>query len=502
MNSAAKTDERFDGEQHISQSNDATAQASISRADRSQTAERLLQAALDTAVTDGIVAGVNMLVTQHGVQRWYLESGKRSIERDEPMTRDTIFRLYSQSKPITGTAVMMLVERGVIDLAEPVSIYLTGFKNQRVSTEYVGNANGVSSDIPMEMTDIPSSNEKGSDKAKLKDTEKPGDVPCSSDDTDGLQPSVGTDDIRHDDFLTVPCERELTIKDLLTMTSGLPYPDSTFDAGRYASTVFDEVDRRLHTDSPMGTVELANRLGQGPLRFQPGSHWMYGTSADILGAIVEVASGMRFGDFLRTQIFEPLGMTDTAFYVPPEKQYRLAAVYDNPRDPVDLTNAGGPLREVQTNHLGVQYIPSTDPAYQAGGAGLKSTLDDYERFARMLLNGGQLDGVRILEPSTVRFMLSGALALGDEPIKDYQNWQHGYNYNTLMRIAERPGASEAYCNPGEFGWDGWLGTFFCNDPVSDTTFLMMYQLTNSGTTPFTRKVKNIVFSHLDEQSCA
>ncbi|WP_044086508.1 serine hydrolase domain-containing protein [Bifidobacterium bombi] len=403
---------------------------------------KLLQEACDREVDREELAGVALLVQQHGQERWYVESGKRSIERDEPMTRDTIFRLYSQTKPITGVATMMLLERGLVDLAQPVSDFLPGFKNQRVSTEY-----------------------KGFDEAQ------------------GAIEKSG--------FPTVDANNEMTIKNLLTMTSGLPYPDPTCDAGRYAAQVFAEVDRRLHTDNPMGTVELANRLGEGPLRFQPGTQWMYGTSADVLGAVVEVASGMRFGDFLRTQIFEPLGMNDTAFYVPERKLPRLAAVYDNPHDPMERVNADAPLHEIRTDHLGVEYVPLNDPAYQAGGAGLKSTLDDYARFGRMLLNDGEFNGERIMQPATARFM--------HEPTatpEGYWDKAHGQCYNNLVRVVEHPGMSDMLCHVGEYGWDGWLGTFFSNDPATDSTILLMYQITNAGTTSFTRKVRNIVVSHL------
>ncbi|MBW3079145.1 serine hydrolase domain-containing protein [Bifidobacterium simiiventris] len=422
--------------------------------------QQLIQDAMDRAVERGEVAGANMLAVQHGEERWYAESGMRSIERGEKMTRDTIFRLYSQTKPVTGTAAMILVERGLVDLGAPVSEYLSGFKGQRVTTEFAaasGADDRLSNDVPTDQA--------GSTGSAAGDGER-----------------------------TVPAAREVTVKDLLTMTSGIPYGDASFEVGRLVGKVFDELDGRLHGPNPMGTVELANRLGQCPLRFQPGSHWMYGTSADIIGAIVEVVSGKRFGDFLHDEIFEPLGMADTAFYVPQGKLGRLAAVYDNPNNPIDPANAGGPLREVVTDHLGVEYAPIADPAYQAGGAGLKSTIDDYAKFARMLLNGGEYGGERILHPLTVRMMTSGALSRRHFP--DFEEWQPGCSYNTFMRIVEEPGKSIMVSHKGEYGWDGWLGTYFINDPAADSTFLLNIQLTNIGTSPLVRKVKNIVNTHL------
>lgn len=423
--------------------------------------QQLLQLTLDKAVDNGTVAGVNLLVTQHGQDRHYVQSGMRSIERNQAMTRDTIFRLYSQTKPITGTAVMMLVERGLIDLAEPVSDFLPGFKGQRVSLDYP-------------------------------DSERPAVT---------ITTGSGSGDSRRSDvpaIETTEATRPVLIRDLLTMTSGLVYPGNDSATARWTAGLFDEIDARLKTPKALTTIQIANRLGSAPLLFQPGSHWMYGTSADVLGAVVEVVSGKRFGDFLRQEIFEPLGMRDTAFFVPKDKIDRLAAVYDNPSNPVDPDNAGLPLHEIETDHLGVQYRPTIDPSYQAGGAGLKSTVDDYAKFGQMLLNGGTApDGTKLIQPATIRFMTTSGLT--PQTQAEYENWQNGYGYNTLMRTAQRPGRSETICNVGEFGWDGWLGTFFCDDPATGTTFLMMYQLTNSGTTPFTRAVKNIVFSHLDDE---
>ena len=432
-------------------------------------AQQLIQDAMDRAVDNGEIAGAVMLAVQHGEEKWHATSGMRNIERGEHMTRDTIFRLYSQSKPVTGTAAMMLVERGLLDLAAPVSEYLPGFKGQRVTLEFEpkkgdGDTAGVHAADDHLTNDIP---------------------------TD-IAGSIAS--IEHDGEYSVPAVREVTVKDLLTMTSGIPYGDPNFEAGRIVGKVFDELDARLHGTNPMGTVELANRLGQCPLRFQPGSRWMYGTSADVIGAIIEVVTGKRFGDFLHDELFEPLGMHDTAFYVPESKISRLAAVYDNPNSPINPANAGGPLREVVTDHLGVPYAATADPAYQAGGAGLRSTVDDFVKFGQMLIGGGELNDVRIMQPATVRMMTSGSMYARHYP--DFEEWQPGCNYNTFMRIVEEPGKSTMISRPGEYGWDGWLGTYFCNDPSTGTTFLFFIQLSNAGTISVTRKVKNIVNTHL------
>ena len=413
----------------------------------------LIQDALNRSVDHGEVAGASLLVTQHGEDRWYAEAGMRNIERGEAMSRDTIMRLYSQSKPVTGVAAMMLVERGLLDLGEPVSAYLPGFAHQRVTTRY---AEEISSDIP---------------------TEAAG--------SGWLLPDDGEQ--------SVPAKRETTIKDLLTMTAGAVYPESTCEAGRFAGELFDDIDERLHTDHPLTTVDIANRIGQCPLAFQPGEHFKYGTCADVLGAVIEVVSGRRFGDFLRDELFEPLGMRDTGFYVPEEKLGRLAAIYDNPTNPM-VPEHSGALHAIVTDHLGVPFAATEPPSFESGGAGLRSTTDDYARFARMLLNGGELDGVRVLQPATVAMMTQNSLF--PEQILDYRDWQPGCGYNTFMRVVDEPGKSLMISRCGEYGWDGWLGTYFVNDPAADMSFLFMTQLTNAGTMPLTRKLKNIVNTHL------
>ena len=419
-----------------------------------ETVTGLLQQAMDRAVERREVAGVCLLVQQHGEERWYVESGMRNVERNESMSRDTIFRLYSQSKPVTGTAAMMLVERGLLDLGEPVSAYLPGFRGQRVTVRYMDE---IASDIP---------------------TEAAGEG--------GLLPGDGE--------RSVPVRREATIKDLLTMTAGLVYPESNHEAGRFAGVLFDELDARLYGDRPMTTVEFANRMGQCPLAFQPGEHFKYGTCADVLGAVIEVASGRRFGDFLREELFEPLGMTDTGFHVPADRQHRLAAIYDKPDNPM-VEEHRGTLQSIVTDHLGLPYAASEPPAFESGGAGLRSTVDDFARFGRMLLNGGELDGVRVMQPRTIDMMTRNALF--PEQILDYRDWQPGCDYNTFMRVVEEPGKALMLAGRGEYGWDGWLGTYFSNDPTTDSTFLLMMQLTNAGTIPLTRKLKNIVRTHLD-----
>lgn len=372
-------------------------------------------------IESNFIAGANLMVIKGGEEILYYEDGLADREDIVPIRRDSIFRLYSMTKPITSAALMILLERGEIDLYEPVSKYLYGFKNQMVDTG------------------------------------------------EGL----------------VQVEREVTLKDLLAMTSGLVYGGDN-KAGKDTEDLFKEIDRRLLGDKPMATVDAMNRLGQCALSFQPGTSWSYGTSADVLGAVIEVASGKRFGEFLKEEIFEPLGMKDTGFWVSEEKRNRLVKTYED-------DNNGG-LKLYAGNHLGIVNKMDRNPAFESGGAGLVSTIDDYARFAKMLMNHGNLDGVRILKPHTVKYFTSGTL--NGEQQKSFDNWLTlcGHSYGNLMRVMTDSRKAGDLGSSGEYGWDGWLGPYFCNCPKESLIFLFMIQKTDAGTTTLTRKLRNIILS--------
>lgn len=378
------------------------------------------QAIMDRYTQNGFCAGSSLLVLQHGEEKLYAQSGWADRESQIPVQRDTLFRLYSMSKPITGCAAMILLERGIIDLYEPVSQYLPGFKNCMVRGR-------------------------------------------------------GTPE---------PISRPVRIRDLLSMTSGLPYGDEETQAGKGALSLFAEIGRQLHSETPMTTVEIANRMGENGLSFQPGERWMYGTSADVMGAVIEQASGMRFGEFLQKELFEPLGMKDTAFYVPEEKRARLTKVYE------ETENGAVPIH---TEHLGVCCEQNSAPAFESGGAGLVSTLDDYAQFARMLRNGGRLGETVILQPSTVRFFTAGSLEPWQEASFTSQfDGLTGFTYGNFMRVMKDPGRAFVNAGRGSYGWDGWLGPYFANDPENDLTILMMLQRKDSGTVSMTRELINLI----------
>lgn len=381
---------------------------------------------LEIAIQNGDIAGANLLVIKDGKEVAYTEAGYASIEKNRLFKRDTICRIYSMSKPITSAAAMILVERGELELGQPVSDILEEFKNQQV---WEGDTK-------------------------------------------------------------VPARRSLLVRDLLNMTSGLPYGDMS-PGGMEAVQVFEEMDERLYSDNQMSTMEFASKVAKCGLEFHPGEKWMYGTSADILGAVIEKITGMHYGEFLKKEIFEPLGMKDTGFYIAEDKLDRLADVYEKTADGIKL---------FETNHLGVKYIKTEPPAFESGGAGLMSTLDDYAKFATMLMQGGIYDGRRILKPATVEFMTTGKLTPWQQDSL-WKSWEslYGYGYANLMRVMEEPGMAMFMTWKGEYGWDGWLGTYFCNSPSNKVTILMNCQRKDAGTMDVTKRIRNVITANIEDK---
>ncbi len=378
--------------------------------------EERLQACMEQAIGQQEAAGLSLLVWQNGKELCCLQAGMADREAGLPVRRDSIFRLYSQSKPVTAAAAMLLVERGVIDLMDGVERYLPGFRHPRAFAE-----DGTVRDLP----------------------------------------------------------RAPWISELLSMTSGLCYPDAD-PAGQAAARVFEAQEAAQAAGAGMDTVTFCNRLGEQPLAFAPGSHWRYGTSADVLAAVVEVASGKRFGDFLREELLEPLGMRDTAFWVPAEKRERFVTAYSRGEEG---------LKPYEVRHLAVGRYDAP-PAFESGGAGLVSTLDDYMAFAQMLMAGGVYRGRRILSEATVRHMTSPQLPAHLQ--RDMWDNLGGYSYGHLMRMCDAPGAACHLAERGEYGWDGWLGTYFINLPASGISFLMFQNTKDAGTTAVVRKCRNIL----------
>lgn len=361
---------------------------------------------MNDAVVCGQAVGLNCLVFRNGDEIFSGCYGFADRENQIPMERNTIFRLFSLSKPVTSAAAMLLIDRGLLSPDDLVSEYIPEYS----SLTFV----------------------------------------------EGEQ--------------ILPCSESLRISHLLNMTSGIPYADNWGLSVRAAGKLFDEIIEGQKSGNELDTAEISRRAARIPLMFKPGDNWFYGISADIMGSIIETISGMKYSKFLQKNIFEPLGMNDTGFYVPEEKLSRFAALYS--------WQENG-LERDYNNYLGLTDYKAP-PAFESGGAGLVSTIDDYSRFARMLANKGEFNGIRLFSEKTFEFMTSPQLT--ENQLSGMWDRLKGYNYGNFMRILVDEEHSQLKTAKGECGWDGWTGTFFCADPANNIAVLCFTQISGAGTT--------------------
>ncbi len=359
--------------------------------------ERLarLSAGMKELVDSGRLAGAVTMVSRHGKVVEFDAAGKRDIAANAPMQKDSIFRIYSMSKPITGVAMMILFEDGKWQLNDPVAKYIPEFAKLKV---YTTEANG---------------------NVVMKDQNHP-----------------------------------VTMRELMSHSGGFTY-------GFFSQTAVDKLQVEADLLNPDNTLdEFIKRVAKLPLNSQPGTEWHYSISADIQGYIVQKLSGMPFEEFLEKRIFKPLGMTDTAFYVPKDKLNRFAEFYSYDNN--------GKLRAVGVREA-LNHDFAAKPALSSGGGGLVSTANDYMRFCQMLLNGGQLDGVRILSPLTVELMRTNVL----EP--SVPILAPGAGFGLDFAIYTDPVAAGGYYGKGSYWWGGAAGTWFWIDPVNDLIVIGMIQ---------------------------
>ena len=384
----------------------------------------LLQQCMDSAVEKSETAGCSLVLLRDGREICCLNSGYASVENRIPVRRDSIVRLYSMSKVVTSAAAMLLMQDGKLDLYDEVERYFASFHGQKVISSEAG---------------------------QLEDTVRP-----------------------------------VMIRDLLNMTSGLCYPGTDNEAELASDVLFQEMMSKLGTPEALTTEQFAERMGNCPLAFQPGSNWQYGTSADVLAAVIEKVADMPYHEFLDRNFFSPLGMKDTGFYVPDSKKNRLASAYY-------CTEDGKTPGLYLGNNLAIRNDGGPNP-FESGGAGLFSTLDDMARFSTMLANEGSSGAGEILRPGTMRFMRSASLS--DQCQKVLDNWLglEGFSYGNLMRVLKDPSRNGTIGEDGEYGWDGWLGPYLSIAPESRTVILMMMQRVDYGTGHFTRRLRNIIYS--------
>src|SRR5262245_62028065 len=365
-----------------------------------------LDAYMAKAVADGRVSGMITLLARHGQVVSEKIYGARRREGNVARSRDTIFRLYSMSKPITGVAMMILFEEGKWRLDDPVTRFVPEFKELKVFT--------------------------------------------------------GSDAEGH---ITVePMKRPPTMREIMSHSAGFGY-------GLADQHPVDKLYREKGVLAANGLADMIKRTAEIPLMFQPGTRWSYSSAVDIQGYIIEKLTGQRFGEFLDQRIFKPLKMTDTSFYVPREKAARLAAVYvGNPKT--------GKIEEAK-QLFGVNMPTYLEPpAMESGGGGLLGTTSDYARFAQMVVNKGELDGVRILSPGSIEMM--GTNMLPKEVLERNDGIQ-GARFNEAVgfgldfQVVTEPRVAGTLEGKGTMSWAGAAGTWFWVDPTNDVIFVGMIQ---------------------------
>ena len=373
------------------------------------------------------IAGCLTLVARGGKPAYLSAQGLMDRERGRPMQADTIFRIYSMTKPITSVALMQLYEQGHFQLDDPVHKFIPEWRDLRVFQS--GN---------------------------------------------------------HPHFLTRPVDRPMTIRDLFTHQSGLTY-------GFMERTNVDAAYREVGVGGPPvgGSLrQMIEQLSELPLEFSPGEAWNYSVATDVLAYLVEVFSGQPYDEYLRQHIFEPLGMVDTGFTVPTSKVDRFAANYRRDRNK-KLVLLDDPL----TSHY------TGDVTFFSGGGGLVSTAHDYYRFCQMMLNGGELEGVRILGRKSVELMTMNHLpgnrdltdlAVGSFSETTYEGVGFGLGVSVTLDLA----VAQSIGSVGEYGWGGAASTAFWIDPLEDLIVIFMVQFWMSGTFNFRGQLKSIVYPAL------
>jgi CubicO group peptidase (beta-lactamase class C family) len=387
---------------------------------------------LKKEIADGKLPGAVVMVARKGKIIYSDAIGFQDKGANTPMKLDSIFRVYSMTKPLASVAAMMLVEDGVIQLTDPISKFLPAFKDMQVSVATTG--------------------------------------------ADGK----GT-------YTNVPAARPIIVQDLLRHSAGLAYAEITKNEpvkAAYVAAKFSQPGIHEFDSRGMTPAEQVERIAKAPLIHQPGTMWEYSMAVDILGRVVEAASAKRLAVFLDERLFKPLKMVDSSFWLPASKMSRLAQPL-----PVDLASG---------QKISVLDV-SAEPMNDSGGAGALSTAIDYLRFGQMLLNGGELDGVRVMSRSTVKLMTSdhlgtriaaplqpGELLLGTP----------GYTFGLGFAVRQGDGVAGVSGSAGEFMWAGYAGTYFWIDPKEEIIGVYMTQAPSPIRAYYRKMFKSLVYQAL------
>ena len=383
-----------------------------------------MDAVINDYITNRRQAGVAVLVARNGRVVYHKAYGQDDVTSKTPLKRDAIFRLASQTKAITSIGLMMLFEEGKFLLDDPISKYIPAFKSPKVLEKF---------------------NEK--------DTS----------------------------YTSVPAKREITIRQLLTHTSGISYPGI---GTKEAVAIYAKNGIPSGIGTPTGTLaESIPRLAALPLMHNPGDKWTYGLSTDVVGYLIEVLSGQSLDQFLRTRLFEPLGMNDTYFYLPTAKQARLTRLYTE-----DSTKA---VRRMPSLGGISEDYPKQAGTYFSGGAGLSGTLYDYAIFLQMVLNGGEYGGKRFLSPTTVRLITTNQI--GD--------LNQGINkFGLGFAITSERSAARLPVSQDSFDWGGFFGTTYWVDPKENVVALLYTQKVPNSYGDLNDKFKVLVYQAITQMN--
>jgi CubicO group peptidase (beta-lactamase class C family) len=374
-------------------------------------------------IATGKIPGAILLIQQHGKPVYSETFGVRDVATQLPITPNTIFRLYSMTKPLTSVAAMMLIDEGKLRLDEPLSKYIPSFANAKVGVE-----------------------------KKL----------------DGGEAALEL----------VPANRPITIEDLMRQTSGITY-------GFYGTSLVRKAyqEHEIYAGDP-DNAEFAERIARLPLAEQPGTLWDYGHSTDVLGRVIELASGQSLLKFEKQKLLDPLGMTDTGFYV---------------SDPNKFNQIALPMPNDSNFRVGFESDPKTPMKWESGGGGMVSTLADLTPFLQMLLDGGTLNGKTYLSPKSFAQMTSDKIGPGSGVARDYYYFPgDGFGFGLGFGVRTDPGNAKPP-PPGSLGelkWDGASGCYFVIDPREDMFFVLLQQ-TPSQRQRIQREVKKLIYEALE-----
>ena len=382
-----------------------------------------LDAMLEESVESGEIPGAVALIVRNGKVVYHAAKGKADVESGKNMSKDAIFRIASQTKAITSTAVMMLWEEGKFRLDDPISKFIPEFKNPRVLQNF-----------------------------RYGDTT----------------------------FTAVPANKEITIRHLLTHTSGLGY--GVIDGDERMKMIYHKagiID--LYTTENISIGDNIKKLAALPLHHNPGEKYTYSEGLDVLGYLIEIVSGIPFDQFLRTRLFDPLGMNDTWFYLPDAKAERLVKVQ---------RKVDGKWENFPVTFYDPQYPISGAKRFFSGGAGLSSTAKDYATFLQLYLNGGELNGVRILSRSTIETMMKNQI--GDL-------WSGAKHYGLAFGVVTENGVAEGGIgSEGTFDWGGYFNTQYFADPQEKIIGILMKQTSQTSGDQTGWKFRQMVFTLLDD----